>query len=98
MIFYWVDSAETQKEWPVTNSGERISSAVAMIVLENFGFDAMRLHDHSFVRQFLGKERGLFGAAPRVAATKAPASRRRGFVSRVMGFLRREFFDRFGRR
>lgn len=44
------------------------------------------------------KERGLFGAAPRVAATKAPPSRRRGFVSRVMGFLRREFFDRFGRR
>ena len=44
------------------------------------------------------KERGLFGAAPRVAAAKAHPSRRRGFVSRVMGFLRREFFDRFGRR
>lgn len=46
------------------------------------------------------KERGLFGAAPQVMGqtTEAHSPRRNGFLSRVMGFLRREFFDRFGRR
>ncbi len=42
------------------------------------------------------KERGLFGVAPRVFAM-APAGQR-GMGERVMGFLRREVFDRFGRR
>jgi tRNA(adenine34) deaminase len=50
------------------------------------------------------RERGLFGVAPRVASspTELHPPRRRGFLSRMlsrmMRFLRREFFDRFGRR
>jgi len=43
------------------------------------------------------RERGLFGAAPRVLApaTRPHLSRHGGFLMR---FLRRNFFDRFGRR
>ena len=46
------------------------------------------------------KGRGLFGVAPRVMgpAAKAHSPRGRGFLSGVMGFLRRDLFDYFGRR
>jgi tRNA(adenine34) deaminase len=46
------------------------------------------------------KERGLFGVAPRVAEPPGDLRprRRRGFGAWVKGFLRRQLFDRFGRR
>jgi tRNA(adenine34) deaminase len=44
------------------------------------------------------KERGLFDAPPQVTRRAPEASRRYGFLDRMMGFLRRELFDRFGRR
>jgi tRNA(adenine34) deaminase len=46
------------------------------------------------------KERGLFGVAPRVTVLRAlgNSERRGGFLNRLMGYLRREFFDYFGRR
>jgi tRNA(adenine34) deaminase len=43
------------------------------------------------------KHRGLFGVAPRVIAAANP-TRRPGLKERVMGTLRRNFFDYFGRR
>ena len=46
------------------------------------------------------RERGLFGAAPRILAqaTTTQLSREAGFLSRMMQFLRRNVFDHFGRR
>ena len=46
------------------------------------------------------KRRGLFGDAPQVIgqATKVGSPRRHGIASRVMAYLRRELFDRFGRK
>jgi tRNA(adenine34) deaminase len=43
------------------------------------------------------RQRGLFGAAPRVITNVRPAQPS-GLRSRVFGFLRRNFFDYFGRR
>jgi hypothetical protein len=44
--------------------------------------------------------RGLFGSAPRVMeqALGRPSSARRSLHSRMLRFLRRNFFDYFGRR
>jgi tRNA(adenine34) deaminase len=46
------------------------------------------------------KRRGLFGDAPQVIgqATKVGSPRRDGYPSLLMAYLRREFFDRLGRR
>ena len=43
------------------------------------------------------RRRGLFGAAPRAITEAAPA-RPRGARRRILRFLRRNLFDRFGRR
>ena len=58
------------------------------------------LFDWSPLIATIMKGRGLFGDAPQVIgqATKVGPPRRHGIPSRVMAFLRREFFDRFGRR
>jgi tRNA(adenine34) deaminase len=43
-------------------------------------------------------ERGLFGVAPRVVVSGSMPSRRKTVQNRIMRFLRRQLFDRFGRR
>jgi tRNA(adenine34) deaminase len=44
------------------------------------------------------KRRGLFGSAPRVTTLPAQASARSGLFNHLLGFLRPNFFDYFGRR
>ena len=44
------------------------------------------------------KQRGLFGSAPRVIAPQDCPTQPRGLRSSVIGFLRRNLFDYFGRR